>query len=276
MRNVIISAQLITIGATDCMLAYVNDLTESRQMEKHVRQAMKMEAVGRVASGLAHDFNNMLTIILGYSDLIMEQLGREGDVAQKVNQMKRAAQQAAHLVRQLLALSCQQNLRPVIINPNEIVASQQEILKQVLGTAIHFEFIPGSDLGNAKCDGNQLEQALINFAANARDAMPTGGKFTIRTENNYFNSREKNCAIPGPSGECIEISISDTGCGMDRELVPRIFDPFVTTKPNGTGLGLSMVYRFVQQSGGTISVMSEPDVGTTFTICLPVVPPDSH
>jgi two-component system, cell cycle sensor histidine kinase and response regulator CckA len=269
-RKVQVSAELIQLDGIPCILAIINDVTEAKRLEEQFRQAQKMEAVGRLAGGVAHDFNNMLSVVLGFCDLAQERTNQES-IARDLGQIKKAAQRAAALTRQLLAFSRQQLLLPRVLNLNEIVRDISPMLSRVISGDISLTYIPEPCLGSVKADLGQMEQVLMNLVMNARDAMPQGGKIFIETANAELDTtynRSDQAIEPGPY---VLLSVSDTGSGMDSQTVAKIFEPFFTTKPPGvgTGLGLSMVYGVIRQSGGHIWVYSEPGQGTTFKIYLP-------
>jgi two-component system, cell cycle sensor histidine kinase and response regulator CckA len=272
-RLVQVSAELIELDGTPCVLAITNDITAPRRLEVQFRQAQKMEAVGRLAGGVAHDFNNMLGVIIGYSDLIEESLDAENTVRKQVEQVNKAAHRAAALTKQLLAFSRQQILQPSVLNLNAVVNNLNKMLLHVIGEDISLSLIPGAPLGSVKADLGQIEQVLMNLVINARDAMPTGGKIIIETANAELDETYNKTHPPVQPGGYVMLSVSDTGCGMDPKTMSRIFEPFFTTKPpgQGTGLGLSMVYGVIKQSGGYIWVYSEAGKGTTFKMYFPRV-----
>src|SRR6267143_2625619 len=250
---------------------FVRDVTEQRRLQQQLVQVQKMEAVGRLAGGIAHDFNNLLTVITSYSDLLLEDLGKDDPKRDDVEQVRKAADGAASLTRQLLAFSRQQVLAPRVVNLNAVVEGLQKILRRVIGEDVELAAALAPDLGAVKADVGQLEQVLMNLTVNARDAMPTGGKLTIETANvehepEYALEREAAAV-----GRFVMLAVTDTGVGMDEATKAKIFEPFFTTKEagKGTGLGLATVYGIVQQHGGTVGVGSAPGQGATFRVVFP-------
>ena len=241
--------------------------------EKQLVQSQKLEAVGRLAGGISHDFNNLLTVILGYSDISRRNL-KDGDPLQRnLDEIIKASERAASLTRQLLAFSRKQVMQPKVFDLNTIVTDLERMLRRMIGEDIELRVSPQSDLGNIKADPVQLEQVIMNLVVNARDAMPKGGKLSIETTNVYLDDSYAREHVSVAPGNYVMLAISDTGSGMDEETRQRIFEPFFSTKEpgKGTGLGLSMVYGIVKQSGGNIWVYSEAGRGTTFKIYFPRV-----
>ncbi len=259
------------------VFALVKNLAERRLLEDQLRQAQKMEAVGRLAGGVAHDFNNILTAILGYSDLVLTDDPPE-DVRENVGEVRKAAERAAALTRQLLAFSRKQVLQPVILEMNDLVKNMDGMLHRVLRENVKIVYEPDPDLWRVRADPGQIEQIIMNLAVNASDAMADGGRLTIRTRNVTIRSGEIS-GIPIDAGHFVLLEVSDTGHGMDANILSHAFEPFFTTKERGkgTGLGLATVYGIVKQSGGYIQIVSEPGKGAAFRIYLPRVhgPADS-
>jgi len=247
------------------------DTTDRKVLEDQLRQAQKMEAIGQLAGGVAHDFNNLLTVISGYSELLQHHLSTDDTLRRHAEQIKIAGDRASALTRQLLAFSRQQVFRPIVLDLNVVVANLLEMLPRLIGEHIELKTALGPEPTLIKTDAGQLEQVLMNLAINARDAMPRGGVLTIETSNVSLD--ESACqglgtVSPGPY---VQLTVRDTGCGMDPATQTRIFEPFFTTKDlgKGTGLGLATVYGIITQSRGAISVDSAPGRGATFTVYLP-------
>jgi two-component system cell cycle sensor histidine kinase/response regulator CckA len=249
------------------------DVTERKQLEDQLRQSQKMESIGTLAGGIAHDFNNLLTAITGYSELALNSLGSNDALRPKIEEIRKAGQRAAGLTRQLLAFSRKQILQPKVLDLNTVIIGISKMLARVIGEDIELRMEVAGTLDQIKADPGQMEQILINLAVNARDAMPNGGLLTIVTSNVHMGGKYVSQHVGSKAGHYVMLSVSDNGCGMDTETQARIFEPFYTTKEvgQGTGLGLSMVFGIVKQSGGTIWVYSEKGKGTNFKIYLPRV-----
>jgi two-component system, cell cycle sensor histidine kinase and response regulator CckA len=249
----------------------VEDVTEHRRLEEQYRQAQKMEAVGLLAGGISHDFNNLLGVILGNAELLLERPGAGSQ--HYAEQIKEATTRAAQLTRQLLAFSRKQVLFPTVLNLNAVVGDVGGILRRLIGEDVQIEVESKGSLGSVRADRGQIEQILMNLATNARDAMPDGGKFMIRTDNAELGPADIARYPYVKPGHYVRLSVSDTGVGMSEAVRKRVFEPFFTTKPagRGTGLGLATVYGIVKQSGGYVWVSSEPRAGCTFDIYLPRV-----
>lgn len=234
---------------------------------------MKMEAVGRLAGGVAHDFNNLLTVITGNVELASSQLNPADPLSQCLVEVRKAADSAATLTRQLLAFSRRQIIEPRVLNLNNLVEHLRNMLVRLIGEDIALQTILAKDLHAVKVDPGQFEQVVVNLAVNARDAMPDGGKLIIETSNTGFDEEDCRVRADVHPGSYVMLAISDTGHGMDAEVKRHLFEPFYTTKPvgQGTGLGLAMIFGTVKQSGGTIEVYSEVGQGTTFKIYLPKI-----
>jgi PAS domain S-box-containing protein len=266
-----VNSHLIDLSGKPAVLSIARDITERKQLEAQLRQAHKMEAIGKLAGGVAHDFNNLLTAIMGYSELMLVKMGANNVFRENVKEIKKAGERAASLTQQLLAFSRKQMLKPKILDLNDVVTSIEKMLKRILRENITLVSQLATDLRQIKADPVQVEQIILNLAVNSSDAMQRGGQLTIKTENR--NIDEQYCSLIPDStpGEFVCLSITDTGEGMTKDTLQHIFEPFFTTKKVGTGLGLSVVYGIIKQHNGWINVYSKPDQGTTFNIYFPSV-----
>lgn len=248
------------------------DITLEREQADALRQSQKMEAVGQLTGGLAHDFNNLLAGISGSLELMQTRMqqGRFNDVDRYMTVAQGASKRAAALTHRLLAFSRRQTLDPKPTNVNRLVAGMQEMIQRTVGPGIAVEVVGASGLWPALVDPPQLENALLNLCINARDAMPDGGRITVETANKWLDERASR-KLDMPEGQYLSLCVTDTGVGMTKDLIARVFEPFFTTKPigEGTGLGLSMIYGFAQQSGGQVRIYSEVGQGSTVCIYLP-------
>jgi PAS domain S-box-containing protein len=267
------SGTLIQLDGNPCVVGTAIDVVERRRLEQQLRQSQKMEAVGQLAGGLAHDFNNVLTVVLANSEHLMNELGPQDPRRDELQDIKEAAQRAASLTRQLLAFSRKQVLQPRVLNLNEVVLSLEKMLQRLIGEDVELLTMLEPSLWAVEADPGQIEQIVMNLAVNARDAMPSGGKLSIETGNADLDVVFAETHYPIVPGRYVMLVMCDTGVGMDPHTRARIFEPFFTTKQvgKGTGLGLSTVYGIVKQSGGYIWVYSEQALGSTFKIYLPRV-----
>ncbi|MBZ5684137.1 MAG: PAS domain S-box protein [Acidobacteriia bacterium] len=257
----------------DVLEAIAEDVTDRRALEDQFRQAQKMEAVGRLAGGVAHDFNNLLMVISGYAEVILAQVDPASPLLEKGRAIQLAADRATTLTRQLLAFSRKQLLELKVVDVNAIVQDMERLLRPLIGENIDLVTVLSPEAAHTRADAGQLEQVIMNLVVNAKDAMPAGGRLTLRTENVVLDENHRRGQQFIRPGNYVTLMVSDTGMGMDRETQSRIFEPFFTTKEKGkgTGLGLSTVYGIVKQSGGYVMVQSELGRGTTFQIYLPLV-----
>jgi two-component system cell cycle sensor histidine kinase/response regulator CckA len=255
------------------IICMVENITEHKQLENHFLQSQKMETVGRLAGGIAHDFNNILTVIRGYSQLLVRELDKDHPLRENVDEIGRSTERAEILTRQLLALSRRQVMEMKVIDLNELLQNLEKMLCRLIGEDVELTTVLAEGIGRVKVDPGQIEQVILNLAVNARDAMPSGGKLALETENIEIDESYARSYVSVTPGRYVILSVSDTGVGMPPEVKDRIFEPFFTTKGKGkgTGLGLSTVYGIVKQSGGNIWVYSELGHGTTFKIYFPRV-----
>jgi PAS domain S-box-containing protein len=253
------------------VVAVFRDVTKQLAMETKLQQSQRLESVGRLAGGVAHDFNNLLTVISGYSSLLLISMRDDSPASRQVREIQKAGERAAELTQQLLAFSRKQVTCPRPLNLNTVIVDAEQMLRRVLREKCELFLDLAPELGPVNSDPGQIHQILLNLALNARDAMPKGGKFTIRTKNVEIDAALDALRPESKPGSFVSCVVSDTGTGIDPATRLHIFEPFFTTKAvgKGTGLGLSTVYGIVQQNGGWIGVESEPGLGTTFTICLP-------
>ncbi|MEO6211388.1 MAG: PAS domain S-box protein [Gemmatimonadaceae bacterium] len=260
-------------GTLTGFVSIISDETDRKQLESQFRQAQKMEAVGQLAGGVAHDFNNLLTVIISYSQMLLADISEESPLRTDVQEIRRAAERAALLTKQLLAFSRQQVLRVHIVDLNQVLGDVEQMLRRLLREDIQILLTLDPELGTVAADRGQLEQIVINLAVNARDAMPSGGRLSIETKNVTFESpfALRSSEPPLEAGSYVMMSVADNGLGMTPEIQARVFEPFFTTKSvhEGTGLGLSTVYGIVKQSRGHLAMYSEPGQGTIFKIYLP-------
>jgi two-component system, cell cycle sensor histidine kinase and response regulator CckA len=261
-------------------IAWIRDLTERRQTEdalRHseaqLRQAQKMEAVGRLAGGVAHDFNNVLTAIFGYADLVIDGMDPADPHRLDIEEIKRAANRAAGLTRQLLAFSRKQVMQPRRVNLNEIIVNLETLLLKLTGQEIELQIDPAPALWDVKADPSQIEQVLMNLVSNARDAMPDGGRLTIATANEHLAPDDAAALVGIEPGRFVRLTVADSGTGIPEHVRAHIFEPFFTTKEQGkgTGLGLATVYGIVKQSGGWVYLDETPGSGASFRVYLPRV-----
>jgi PAS domain S-box-containing protein len=251
---------------------FVFDTTRLRELEDQLRQAQKMEAIGRLAGGVAHDFNNILTVIMGYTTMLEEKLNSGEDVASDIDGIQKAAKKATALTRQLLAFSRRQVLKPKQIDLNRLVREMEKMLQRLVSEDITMTLLPSAERSDVYVDPGQIEQVLMNLVVNARDAMPGGGKVFITTKNHEVERAFPSAMGTVVPGDYVVLSVSDTGTGINDQDLEMIFEPFYTTKPDekGTGLGLSTVYGIVKQSNGNIVVETSSDRGTSFHVYLPI------
>jgi len=269
-----ITSHELSFAGRPARLVLARDVTETRRLEEQLRQAQKMEAVGRLAGGIAHDFNNLLTAILGTTQLLLRDIEPGATMRDDVEEIRKAALRAADLTRQLLAYSRRQVLAPKVLDLNTVVSNLDTMLRRLIGEDVQLVTELAPRLPTIQADPSQLDQVILNLIVNSRDAMPHGGRLTIRTAETRFTGAETAAPAPAPApGAYALLEVIDTGTGMTADVKAHLFEPFFTTKEvgKGTGLGLATVYGVVKQSGGYIWVESELDRGTTVRIAFPVV-----
>ncbi len=261
-------------------IAFVSDISERKKLEQQLMHSQKMEAVGRLAGGVAHDFNNMLTVIAGYERMILDELKPDDPLREYAEEVLDAATRAAELTNQLLTFSRRQVIQPRVFNVNTVITNLEKMLRRLIGEDIRLTLQLDEKVANIRSDPSHVEQAIVNLAVNSRDAMPEGGRIIIESSNQYLDENYARSHLGVHPGQYVMIAVSDTGTGMDAETRQHIFEPFFTTKEKGkgTGLGLATVYGMVKQNGGDIWVYSEPGSGTTFKLYFPMVeePADSE
>jgi signal transduction histidine kinase len=266
-----VSSRTIALGGETVVLVQVRNITDRRRLEEQLRQAHKMEAVGRLAGGIAHEFNNLLTVINGYSEFLLRSLDPAGETYLDIEQIYTAGRRAAELTRQLLAFSRRQALARPLVDVNAVISEMGDLLRSMASENVHLTIRLAPDLGLTRGDRGQIEQAIVHLAMNARDAMPHGGELTLCTANVTLRPGDHVSHLDPRPGEYICLAVGDTGVGMPAEVCEHLFEPFFTTKEvgQGTGLGLAMIYGVIDDLGGAIDVCSEPGRGSTFRLYLP-------
>lgn len=251
----------------------VQERTQHRQLEEQFIQSQKMEVVGQLASGVAHDFNNILAVIIGYTDLIIQQLGPGHALHKHASEVQHAAERASKLTQQLLIFSRKQTVQPTVLDLNEVLKNLDKMLRKLIDENVEMRFVLGNPIGHIKADSGHIGQVLMNLVVNARDAMPDGGRLTIETRSITLTEDHAYTHPDATPGDFVMLAVSDTGSGMTDEVKKHLFEAFFTTKPKGkgTGLGLATCHTIIKQSGGHVSVCSEPGKGTTFNIYFPRV-----
>jgi PAS domain S-box-containing protein len=260
-------------GVPGFSIGMIEDITGHRKLEAQFIEAQKMEVIGQLAGGVAHDFNNILAVIMGYSDLMMQKLVLENEPKSYLETIRSAAERACGLTRQLLVFSRKQAVQPVVLNLNDVIKDLNKMLRRLIDENINLAVVPGKNIGRIRADSGYVGQVVMNLVVNARDAMPNGGQLTVATNNVSLDDGYTRSHAGTISGDYVMLSVADTGTGMTEEVKARMFEAFFTTKPKGkgTGLGLATCQTIVQQSGGYIEVESEMGKGTTFKIYFPRV-----
>jgi two-component system, cell cycle sensor histidine kinase and response regulator CckA len=260
-------------GLVDFAIGMVEDITERRKLEAQFIEAQKMDVIGHLAAGVAHDFNNILAVIMGYSDLIASEVGQDNPVRKHNETIRLAAERAVGLTRQLLVFSRKETVQPVVLDLNHEMRDMDTMLRRLIGENIEMRIVPGEQIGHVKADSGYFGQVLMNLVVNARDAMPNGGQLDISTDNITLDEHYAQTHAGAVAGEYVVLSVGDTGAGMTDEVKAHLFEAFFTTKPKGkgTGLGLATCQTVVQQCGGHMAVTSEVGKGTTFKVYFPRV-----
>jgi PAS domain S-box-containing protein len=268
-----VSAARKAAGHGDLAIGMVEDITEHRLLQAQFIEAQKMEVIGQLAGGVAHDFNNILAVIMGYSDLTMQKLGSDPVLRSHLETIRAAAERAAGLTRQLLIFSRRQTVKLVVLDLNDVVQGLDKMLRRLIDENIEMTIVPGKQIGRVKADSGYVGQVLMNLVVNARDAMPNGGKLTIATNNVTLDENYARARTGAMAGDYVMLSVTDTGTGMSQEVKAHLFEAFFTTKlkGKGTGLGLATCQTIVQQSGGCIDVHSEVGQGACFKVYFPRV-----
>lgn len=271
LRNVLWSAVPITLGSTECVLGLGRDITEYKFLEEELLRTQKMEAVGRLAGTIAHDFNNYLAAIEGFCELVLLKVGNAESVTRNIGKIRDVKTTASSLIRQLLSFSKKQPVKPARVNLNDVISGMKDLLLPIMGAKIDLDLVLEKEKCLVLADRSQLEQVIMNLSLNARDAMPKGGSLKIVSEHVQVDEGYAGMHADLRPGAYIRLLVIDSGMGMDKDTVSHVFDPYFTTKAGskGSGLGLTIAYTIVRQSGGCIMVNSEPGRGSTFTIFLP-------
>ncbi|MGC3957341.1 MAG: response regulator [Verrucomicrobiota bacterium] len=270
-RQALVSIVPLLLGSSQCLLVAASDVTEQRQLESQLRQSQKMEAIGQLAAGVAHDFNNLLTVIIGHASIQLTKAHLDQEVGRSLHQVKLAGERASGLTRQLLAFSRKQALQRKAVDVGRSVNTMRKMLSRLIDAQVSFEIECAPDVPCVLGDESNIEQVILNLVVNARDAMPQGGKLSLRVDRLDVRAPDRSRHVDAREGRFVVLTVTDTGCGMDAETQRRMYEPFFTTKPvgKGTGLGLSTIYGIIKQHEGWIELQSEVGVGTTFRIVLP-------